>query len=99
MREDLTTPRLPRQAAGLRLRRDDDPGGDASLVDSSGTVRCALNATALALWQLCDGTTAPAEMVDAICLLCGVPAEMASEDVARTLDALAEAGVVEWVRQ
>jgi hypothetical protein len=56
-----------------------------------------LNDTALAIWDLCDGKTAPGEMVAAICDLSGLPPEVVNEDVERTLSQFQEAGLVLWV--
>jgi PqqD family protein of HPr-rel-A system len=60
-----------------------------------GTVHL-LNATAMAIWVLCDGTTDPAEMVDAICELSGLPREVVEEDVRRTLLRFDEVGILTW---
>lgn len=54
-----------------------------------------LNAPALAIWELCDGETTPAEMADAITDLTGLDRSAAWTDVTRTLDQLTEAGLVE----
>jgi Coenzyme PQQ synthesis protein D (PqqD) len=61
----------------------------------SGSVHI-LNATALAIWVLCDGSTAPAEMVDAICELSGLPEAVVNEDVERTLARFSEIDIVRW---
>lgn len=55
-----------------------------------------LNETALAIWQLCDGETEPAEMVDAICELSKLPHEVVEEDVSRILSEFEAAGLLEW---
>ncbi|MDQ3932977.1 MAG: PqqD family protein [Actinomycetota bacterium] len=57
-----------------------------------------LNATAFALWELCDGITTPEEMVEAICTLFGVARGDAERDVELGLADLARAGLVEWRR-
>ena len=43
--------------------------GTRTAVGPDPSQRHALNDTAFALWELCDGETAPAEMVAAICTL------------------------------
>jgi PqqD family protein of HPr-rel-A system len=53
-----------------------------------------LNATALAIWELCDGETRPAEMVEAICGLSGLPRDVVEEDVARILSEFERADIV-----
>ncbi len=69
------------------------PDGNVVRVDADVHV---LNDTALALWELCDGRTSAAEMVDSICQLFGAPRATVEADVARTLDDLAGAGLVTW---
>ena len=56
-----------------------------------------LNATAAAIWELCDGQTDEPEMVAAICQLTGLPVEVIEEDVTRLLDELATADLIAWV--
>ncbi|MDQ4130912.1 MAG: PqqD family protein [Actinomycetota bacterium] len=58
-----------------------------------------LNTTAFALWELCDGTTAPHEMVEAICILFGLERATAERDVELGLADLTRAGLVEWRRR
>ncbi len=55
-----------------------------------------LNSTAMAIWVLCDGQTDPAEMVDAICELSGLPGEVVVEDVRRILLQFEEANILTW---
>lgn len=54
----------------------------------------ALNPTALALWELCDGRTDVAEMVDAVCVLFEVEPEQARADVEAALADMVAVGVV-----
>ena len=58
--------------------------------------RPLLNATATAIWVLCDGETTPDEMVDAICELSGLPREVVVEDVRRILLQFEEADILTW---
>lgn len=55
-----------------------------------------LNATAVAIWVLCDGETEPAEMIEAICQLSGLPYDVVQEDVSRILEEFDEAGIISW---
>ena len=55
-----------------------------------------MNATAVAIWVLCDGETAPAEMIEAICHLSGLPFDVVQEDVSRILDEFDRAGIISW---
>jgi hypothetical protein len=88
---DLPGP-LPRRRDGLRLRRDGDRN---ILVDDDGAEVGALNETALALWELCDGQTRPEEIIIAVCEAFAVPRPTAEEDVDRTLRELAAAGLLQ----
>ena len=63
----------------------------------SGSVHL-MNATAMAIWVLCDGDTDPEEMVDAICELSGLPREVVVEDVRRILLQFEEADILSWKR-
>jgi len=56
-----------------------------------------LNETALAIWDLCDGDTWPEEMIDAVCLVSGLPREVVEEDVGRILHQFDHAGLIDWV--
>jgi hypothetical protein len=55
-----------------------------------------LNATATAIWVLCDGETTPDEMVDAVCELSGLPREVVVEDLRRILLQFEEADILTW---
>ena len=57
-------------------------------------VALALNPTALALWELCDGQTAVTEMVDAVCVLFEVDPARAREDVETALREMVATGVI-----
>jgi len=54
----------------------------------------ALNESAAALWELCDGSTTIDEMVVAICEVSSVPADRARDDVERTLVEFQRAGLL-----
>lgn len=92
--ETFAEPRgRPSQRAGIEARRVDDV---TVLFEADGSRLCALNETALALWDLCDGHTDPSEMVDAVCTACGVPRDTAAADIDQALLALTDAGLIEW---
>ncbi len=55
-----------------------------------------VNATAAAIWELCDGDTEESEMVDAICQLTGMPHDVVEEDVSTLLRDLDAAGLITW---
>lgn len=87
------TRRLPRRRPGVDLL---SVGNRFSLVDSSGHELCALNDTASALWDLCDGQTSIDEMVGAVCLACAIDAERASSDIKGALEQLTLVGALDW---
>lgn len=53
-----------------------------------------LNASALAIWELCDGSTIAAEMAEAIAEVTGMDAANAEIDVRRALDDLYSGGLI-----
>ncbi|HEY7661140.1 MAG TPA: HPr-rel-A system PqqD family peptide chaperone [Actinomycetota bacterium] len=55
-----------------------------------------LNETARAIWELCDGATTTAEMVEAICSVTGLPRDVVTEDVERTLTEFERLGILRW---
>src|SRR2546421_4046225 len=83
----------PLQRPGVGLRRE---GEIPVLYDGEGERLWALNESALALWQLCDGETSVEEMIDAICAICSVNPDQARADVDSTLDAFASAELILW---
>jgi hypothetical protein len=69
---------------------------EIAVYDPLGNRIHLLNDTALAIWELCDGDTTPAEMITAICDLCGMHRDIVTEDVERVLVDFDEAGLVLW---
>lgn len=53
-----------------------------------------LNASAKAIWELCDGSTSPSEMAVAVSELTGVSLAQAESDVEETIDRLRTAGLI-----
>lgn len=80
----------PRRVADAQLDRNPE----SVLVCRQGHPAVALNPTALALWELCDGETHVDEMVEAVCVLFAVPSEQARQDVAFGLAQMQRAGVI-----
>ena len=84
---------FPRQHADVLLLDEPHrsvliaPGQDDSHV---------LNATARAIWELCDGETDPDEMAGAICQVFSVTPQVAQVDVTRALEQLTAAGLITW---
>lgn len=70
--------------------------GDQTAIFNPDTgVLHLLNQSALAIWELCDGATNPAEMAEAISEVTGLPREAAANDVDSALGSLQAVGLVE----
>jgi pyrroloquinoline quinone biosynthesis protein D len=82
----------PLRSPGVRVA---DRGGDAKLVDGSGTPVLALNDTALAIWDLCDGATTVEEMVEAVVTAFAVDLPEATADVEDVIGQLGRMGVLD----
>jgi hypothetical protein len=89
----LTRKGRPMRKADVWLRQSETE--NVVYVASSGAVH-VLNATAMAIWVLCDGDTEPDEMVEAICELSGLPREVVVEDLRRVLLRFEEADILTW---
>lgn len=83
----------PARKDGVWLRQ---AGRENVLFDREAERVHLINHTAVAIWELCDGDTRPEEMIDAICEITGMPAEVVTEDVERILSDFDEAGLIEW---
>ncbi len=59
----------------------------------TGTLH-ALNPSALAIWELCDGSTTGEEMADAVAELTGLDIRAATADVNLALASLEEQGLI-----
>lgn len=85
---------------GVPVRREDVlliDDGDRCVIAGLALARThELNPTARAIWELCDGTTRPDEMVEAICQVFSVTSEQAGDDVRRALEQLTDAKLVTW---
>ena len=57
----------------------------------------ALNPSALAIWELCDGETTGAEMAEAVTELAGLDPRAAQSDVSSTLEQLHDLGLIDRV--
>lgn len=81
----------PKRLADVFVR----PDGDHAVLHlrpSGDTVR--LNSTALAIWELCDGSTTVDEIVAAVAELTGMTAEGVTQDVSTALTKLYRAGLI-----
>lgn len=83
----------PTRKDGVWLRQTDD---ENVVYDPEHETVHLMNATAMAIWVLCDGETRPEEMIDAICQLTGLPQEIVLEDVRRILARFTEADILTW---
>lgn len=82
-----------------RPRRQEDvsatrSGGTRIVTRPTTRVEVALNPTAFALWQLCDGHTTVAEMIQAVCDLFEVTPDLAERDVMQGIARMREAGIL-----
>ena len=85
---------FPKQRSDVWLRKTDE---EIAAFDRMGGRVHFMNETALAIWDLCDGETAPDEMVAAICELFSMHRDVVSEDVERTLMEFDQAGLIDWI--
>ena len=83
----------PARKPDVWLRRSDTE--NVVYDPDTGTVHM-MNATAMAIWVLCDGDTDPEEMVGAICELSGLPRDVVVEDVRRILLEFEKAKILTW---
>lgn len=84
---------VPRRRPGLTVRHGPD---GAVIIDRHGHHVASLDATAAALWELCDGETDVDEITAAVCTVWDVDVDVARRDVLLTLRTLREAGVLAW---
>ena len=85
------TEATPKKVGEVWVRRE----GDQTAVYDPGTGRLyALNASALALWELCDGGTTAPEMAEAVSELTGVATELTLEGIVGTLEAFLDQGLI-----
>jgi hypothetical protein len=90
---ELATNRLPLRKPEVWLRQS---GSENVVFDPVSGRAHVLNATAVAIWALCDGETRPSEMIDAVCSLSKLPVEIVAEDVFRILSEFEAAEIMSW---
>jgi hypothetical protein len=73
------------------VRRGSD---DTAVFNSKTETLHILNTSALAIWELCDGSTTGNEMAGAIAELTDLDTDAASADVATALDELVQRGLI-----
>jgi len=71
-----------------------EKGPDGAVVQPVLAAPVPMNPTALALWELCDGQTEVAEMVEAVCALFEVEPTLARTEVETALAEMTAAGVI-----
>ena len=86
---------LPERNPDVQLR---EHGDGSVLVKPSGSTY-ALNPTARAIWELCDGTTTIDELAEAISEVFAIDEATASRDVAVTIEQLEAADLVTAANQ
>lgn len=87
----IVPPQRPRRVSSSRVVRQKD--GAVLLRDEKGA-EVALNPTAHALWELCDGRTDIDEIVGAVCELFAIAPAQARSDVRNALVDMQAAGVI-----
>jgi hypothetical protein len=83
----------PSQRPGCQTRFGDERN---TVVGPEGQ-HYILNKTAVAVWQLCDGTIGSDEMITAICELFDAHREVIESDVGRVLDEFELNQLIQWV--
>ena len=95
---DIQGASVPRRGPGLRISH----GEDGTVIvdgDGDGAEVAALDDTAAALWELCDGDTDVEEITEAVCTVWDVAPDVARRDVRATLGTLRDAGLLDWDEQ
>lgn len=77
-----------------RPRRTADRPSVKSITGAVVEPGVVLNPTALALWELCDGSTAIEEMVAAVSELFAIPPPQARQDVETALRQMLQTGAI-----
>lgn len=85
--------RRPIRREGVWLRAT---GEENAVYDPATGALHLMNETARAIWELCDGDTTPAEMVEAICEVSRLHPDVVAEDVERTLGEFDRLGILRW---
>lgn len=92
MSTDLSVTSRPRRRPDLWLRTS---GDETVLVDPGHDAVHVLNATAVALWELCDGETAVEEMITAIVNLFDADEPRVRRDVVGVLGDMVAKGMLD----
>lgn len=85
----MSDDRRPRRVPGALVS---GRGSEPVLVDDGRSL--GLNETALAIWDLCDGSTTVDEMVDSVVELTGVDPGQVSRDVVGVIEEFRALGLV-----
>jgi hypothetical protein len=72
-----------------------ETGDEAAIYDPSTGTLFQLNATALAIWQACDGETTVDEITEALVTLTGLSSRNLRFDVDLAINALIDQGLLE----
>ena len=83
---------LPRRRAGVELQVE---GVRTVLLAKKQDAVFELDPLGRAIWELCDGTNAIEEIAVAVCKVFDVDGEAATRDVARLVEQLRTAGLVD----
>lgn len=92
---DISPSSRPRRVGEAWVRRE---GSEAAVYNPATETLHRLNPSALAIWELCDGSTTIKEIVDAASEVTLATEDQIRRDVATTLKALMRSGLVVWSR-
>lgn len=82
---------LPRRRDDLEVEVESK---EARLTDPVSGETHVLNPSAYAIWELCDGATAPAAMAEAVAEVTLIDVAEAERQIERTIEILRERGLV-----
>jgi pyrroloquinoline quinone biosynthesis protein D len=83
---------MPTRHGQAWVRRGSD---DTAVFNPETETLHVLNVSALAIWELCDGSTTGSEMAGAVAELTDLDIDAASADVATALEELAQRGLID----
>ena len=86
-----SVPSRPVRRGDVWVRRE---GSETAVFDPDTGQLHMLNASALAIWEACDGETTPDEIISALIELTELAVEQATAHVTKTVEDLRKAGLV-----
>ncbi len=86
------TAQLPRRRTDLTVQITSE---EAHLTDLATGKTHVLNASAYAIWELCDGQTEPVTMAEAVAEVTDIDVDQAQQQIRDTIEVLREKGLVD----